>query len=611
MSNNSYDVSIERKTTLMCEPHLMAFTHILKHEVATASQEARGVIACTDGDTVWYGSKYSAQPPSERAYIHVHELMHGIFMHPDRAQLIRLMKGTINPAIFNYAGDAIINEGIEANPAMPSGMFTPPTAFPPVKMKFIHDAIKEAIDLTGAKPPSNYDPKALKGQQVEILYDWLMWALDVVNRFRQEQQKKCPRAQEKKDQAAQDKKDKSKQKGGKKPEDQDGADQPGDKGDDQKPGDKGDQPGDEGQDGDQPGDKGDGDKPGDDGKDGEGDQPGDGESDKCDPNGKPSNKPCTCGRCDGEGEGEGQGGGSGSGQGEGEGEPGEGGQPGGAAMNGGQGDGLTQIERMARDTAWDLEEQLDRMKELLDKGATPTELIDKINGRMEDARIRIEQVVQGLKLQGRGHGSLLMELVADMPKPVVPWNRILRKVTTRGLGTKLNDSYVRYGSNTMTALARGTKVIPFSPGTTIFTERPRILVILDVSGSHIGMLPVCFSEIWSIAQMKGAIVEVMTFDDGVQEILEIKSRQDFLTILRKGIKGGGGTWLGDVWKKVSKMRDPYRMCVVMTDGYLSAGPKPKIPVVWLVTPGGSTEFATYGDVIKLPDSMTLSRSKAA
>ena len=56
------------------------------------------------------------------------------------------------------------------------------------------------------------------------------------------------------------------------------------------------------------------------------------------------------------------------------------------------------------------------------------------------------------------------------------------------------------------------------------------------------------------------------------------------------------------------MRDPYRMCVVMTDGYLSAGPKPKIPVVWLVTPGGSTEFATYGEVIKLPEVMKTAKA---
>ena len=571
----SFDISVELRTLLMCEPYLMAFVHLLKHQQATPAQEARQIIACTDGESVWYGKEYAQMPPPQRAYVHAHELMHGIFMHPDRASMVRLTKGTINPALFNYAGDAIINEGIEANPAMPSGMFTPPEKFPPVKMKMIHEAVSEACKFAGVEPPSNYDPKALRGQQVEVIYDWLMWALDVTLKKRQEDQKNCPRAQQKKEEEERREKD-AKDKKSKADKQDDDANDPGQKGDEKQPGDGGDQPG-------------------------KGEQPGEGaEGDQCDPSGKPSDKPCTCGRCDQEGgKGKGQPGQGQSGQGEpGEGE-GQGQQPGSSAMSGGDQD-LTMIERMARDDAWDLEEQLDKLKELLDSGVTPNELIDKINSRMEDARMTIEQVVQGLKLQGIGQGSLLMELSGDLPKPIVPWDRILRKETTRGLGTKLNDSYVRYGSNTMTALARRQRNVPYSPGTTIFTERPRVLVILDVSGSHIGMLPVCFSEIWSIAQKKGAIVEVMTFDDGVQEVIEIRNKQDFRQVMKRGIRGGGGTTLQGVWDKVAKMRDPYRMCVVMTDGYLSEGKSPKIPVIWLVTPGGNRDFS-YGKVIYLPE----------
>ena len=580
-----YEVSVERKTILMCEPHLIAFSHILKHEYASAEQEAQGIIACTDGDHVWYGTKYGAMQPPERAYVCVHEFMHGIFMHADRAVLLRLMRGTLNPALFNYAGDAIINEGIESNPVMPSGMFMPPKDFPPVKMAFIHKAIKEAIDKTGYTPPSNYDPKIMKGVQVETIYDWLMWALDAVNRWRREQEKNCPRAQQKQEQSQSGQKgrmDEDKQKGDQSDKDDGtGGQEDGDQ--------NGQDDGTGGQeDGDQDG-QGDGDQNGQGAQDSDADGGSSGSGGgKCDPNGSPSQKPCTCGRCDNEGQGGAKGGGTAMGE--------------GSNDKNGQGSGVTQIESMARETAWDLEERLDRLRELLDKGVTTTELIDRTNDRINEARVRIEKVVQGLKLQGRGQGSLLLELAADMPRSVIPWNRILRKNINRGLGTRLSDSYVRYGSPTMTALARGQRVVPFSPGTTIFSERPRVLVILDVSGSHIGMLPVCFAEIWSIAQMKGAIVEVMTFDDGVQEVLEIKNKQDFNTILRRGIRGGGGTTLQGVWDRIAKMRDPYRMCVVMTDGYLSSGKKPKIPVTWLVTPGGNKEF-NYGEVIVLPQVM--------
>lgn len=589
------DISIERKTTLMCEPHLMAFTHILEHLPNTPQMEAEGIIACTDGDTVWYGSKYLRLPPPQRAYIHVHELSHGIFRHPDRALLIRLNRGTINPALWNNAADAIINEGIEANPSMPSGMFQRPAEFPPVLMEStIHAAIQQAIRITGENPPGSYDPKAKHGLQAETVYDWLMWAYDAVRRKRRED---CPRAQDEKNNQA---KKKPAPTGKEPPADEqrkpgaqdDKAEANDNEGESQ---DRAAGDGEEGQEG-QPG----GDEPGE--QPGEGERPGEGEG-ACDPRGKPSDKPCTCGQCPGgKAQGKGQGGQpGGAGQGGGQGQPGAG-QPGGQGDTGdGQEEGSSLIERMAGGDAWDLVQQLDKIQDLLDKGYTTSELIEKINEKMESARLAIEQIVQGLKSQGRGQGSLLLELAADMPRPVVPWNHILRRVATRGLGTKLNDSYTRWGFSTTSAIARRSRHVPFSPGTTIFTERPRVLVILDVSGSHIGMLPVCFAEIWSIAQMKGAIVEVMTFDDGVQEVIEIRNRADFNKIMKNGIRGGGGTWLGDVWAKVAKMRDPYRMAVVMTDGYLDAGKKPKIPVVWLVTHGGRTDGLNYGEVISLPE----------
>lgn len=557
-NDTAFDITLERKRLLMCEPHMIAFTMIMKHEKASPAMEAQGVIAMTNGDVVWYGSKFAELDPNERCYIFVHELMHGIFMHPDRAQLIRLTKGTINPALFNYAGDAIINEGIDANPTMSSGLFAHPKKFPPVKMAMIHQAMAEAIELTGQTPPSNYKSDAKHGMQVEVIYDWLMWAADVVNKKRREDRENCPRAQEKKasnDNTAGEDEEKGNPSGA--------------------------------------------DNDGDDNEEGsEGSGASDGKDGEEDPESKSkSKKPCTCGQCPPE-EGEGQG--QGQNKESGEQEEGKEGSNGGDAAFDQKGTGeKTLIERMAGETAWDIQEQIDRLNELLEKGITPTELIEQINSKMEDSRIRIEQIVQGLKMQGNGQGSLLMELVADLPKPVVPWNKIIRRLVTRGMGTKLNDSYVRFGTSTKTAIARGSRIVPFSPGTTIFTEKPRVLVVLDVSGSHIGMLPVCFSEIWSIAQMRGAIVEVLTFDDGVQEILEIKNKSDFYSVLRKGIKGGGGTTLRGVWKTIEKMRDPYRMVIVMTDGYLCEGEKPKIPVVWMVTEGGNTKFS-YGEVIQLP-----------
>jgi predicted metal-dependent peptidase len=485
----------------------------MKNCWADETLEKRGIIACTDGVTVWYGKSYDGLPMPERNYIFVHELMHGIMMHPQRYMMLMLVRGFVNAAIANYAADAIINEAIERNTALPSGVFMRPVKFPPVMMTTIHEAMAEAIKITGATPPSNYDPKAVNGLQMEQIYDWLMWALDKVKEKRREEESKGSG----------------------------------------KPGKNGSEDSEEN-------------ASGNDSNSGEGDQESEG-SDTGKGQGKKSKSKSE----------KGQGTGAGAGN-----MPAE-----------------TKIEKMAGEEAWDIEESIEKFREMLGEGVTTTDMIKKINRDIEENRMKIEKIIQGLKLQGVGQGNMLIELSGDLPKAVIPWNHIIRKEVTRGIGTKLTDSYTRYGSSTKYALARGSKQIPYSPGTTIYSERPRVLVIMDVSGSHVGCLPICFAEVLAITRMKGAVVDVMTFDDGVQEIFEIKNLADLKKIMHKGIRGNGGTCLRDVWEKVEKMRDPYRLAIIMTDGYLSEGKPPKIPVVWAITPGGSNNFS-YGKIVEIP-----------
>lgn len=465
------DVTSEKKAVLMCEPHLIAFMEIMDHRAGDEHCD----IAKTDGNTTYYGEKYLAMRMPERSFMFVHQLFHGVFRHVDRALMKRLLTGVMQPAFWNYAGDAIINEAIVSNAAMPSGMFRPPVEFKTVFMKDIHDAVTEAIAFSGQKPPETYDPKARHGQQIEILYDWMMWALEAVRQSREEKNDQldrdlCPGC------AAND--------------------------------------------------------------------------DDKDPQKRPE----------------------------------------------------TLIERMSQEDAWDLIEDLNRLEEMLDKGESPSRLVDEIENRINEARQRIANIVQSLKLAGVGKGSMIIDMSADLPPPVVPWERVLRRVITSGLGTRMEDSYTRFGSPTRSSLAMGSRHVPFSPGTTIFTDRPKILVILDVSGSNVGNLPQCFSEIWSIARKKGAIVEILTFDDGVQQKILIQSQRDFNKVMKEGIRGNGGTSLHGVFEEASKMRDPYKSMIVMTDGYLSIPKKPKIGVVWLITHDGVTEpfEKAYGEVIQLP-----------
>lgn len=563
----AYDISVERQTVLTCEPHLTALSFMTKHEDATkryGDKLPKDFVASTDGRVIWYGPMYAKLDRAGRNFVFIHEMLHGIFMHGKRTALLKMRYGFVFPSLANYAADAIINEGILANPAMMRGLFDMPREFPGILMKTLHSAIQEAQKFSGESPPSDYDPKAQHGQQMEVVYSWLCWAKDAVERKRKENQ--CPSCkQEKPKGAKQPKKDKGQDKGDQ-PDGQDQGDQPGDG-----------QPG-----GDQPGDGGNGDSEG----NGEG----------CGGNGKPKNCP-ECGQPKPQkGKGKASGGGSGGG-----------GQPGdedGEGEGDGQPDDRTQIERMADEPVWDMEQDLEQLREALRNGETPASIIEALNRDIDEARQRIQAIVQGAKLAGTGAGNILLALENDLPQAVVPWNRKLRKLITRDLGTRMDDSYTRYGNSTRSAIAMRQRSIPFSPGTTIFTERPRVLVIMDVSGSHISQINQCMAEVWSIAQMKGASVDVITFDDGVQQKFEITSRADLRKIIGDGLRGAGGTCLNGVFEEISKMRTPYRACVIMTDGYLSppSNNTKKINIVWMVTAGGTSKgLEDSGEIIFLPD----------
>lgn len=531
------DVSKEQRALLLFQPYMIGLAFSLKHIKAGSAKEGSiakdpGLIACTNGTTIWYGENYDKCEQPEKNFIYLHELMHGVFRHSDRTLLIMLQRGSVNALMANIAADAIINEGIKSDSALHGAQFSMPKAFPGITMAVIHEMVGEVIKIVDEPVISSYDPKALGGQQMEVIYDWLMWALEAMKRHREKQPKKKGKNQ-KGEGSPQDSNNSGGGQSQEKCEDGKSSNSNGEK--------EGDESEDKGQ--------GSGKKPG----------------KKSDDNQEEND----------------------------------------AAGNDNVPDDETKIEKMNRtEKAWDLDQAIEEMRRLLDEGVTLSELIEKCNASVTNARGNIQSIIQGLKMQGVGQGNMLLSLENDLPPPVVPWNKFLRKVIHSGLGTKLNDSYTRLGSSARSAMALRLPT-PYQPGTTIFSEKPRILVAPDVSGSHIDQLDVCFAEIWSIVRMKNAAIDVVTFDWGVQEKMEIKNRNDFRKILAKGIQGGGGTDLDNMFEEVKKMRDPYKVIVVMTDGYINAPKDTKgMEIVWMITPGGSSEgLEGTGTIINIPDYM--------
>ena len=521
------DISKERSIILSCQPHLIALLFDLDHIAASSASKDRiandpGMIACTDGKTVWYGEKYNGMRQSEKNYVCLHELLHGILQHPLRFQMLYLRYGYLMASLANYAADAIINESIDEDPYTGGGLvFAMPEEFPGVRMSTIHSIMKEAIDFAGKTPPETYDPKAKAGMQMEIMYGWLLWAYEAVKEAR-EKQGNCQGQQDGKGQK---------------------------------------------------------------GQSGSGSGQGQGKGQKSD-------------NTDGSG-------GQNSGDSDGEEEKPRGGSD--EGREGQPGDGKTQIERIAGEDAWDIERAIEDLREALASGKTTDQLIGEIQDRMDNQREKIQQIVQGLKLQGHGKGSLMLTLAEDLPEPVIPWQHIIRRAIVSGVGIRMVDSYSRPSTVTLGQIGRGSRPV-YRPGISIFDKRPRILNVLDVSGSHVSELPQCFSEVWNQAKLKDAAIDLVTFDDGVQEKLEIKDKRDFKRILERGIKGGGGTeLLDDVFDEVRKMKHPYKMIIIMTDGYLTVGPPTRykgFDILWVITPGGRGEHLEgIGKVVYLPDFM--------
>lgn len=124
----------------------------------------------------------------------------------------------------------------------------------------------------------------------------------------------------------------------------------------------------------------------------------------------------------------------------------------------------------------------------------------------------------------------------------------------------------------------------------------------DTSGSmQTAEFASTFAEVKNIlTKIKDARVFFGSVDAQIYELGQIGSIAD---IKRKGlVQGGGGTVFTDLFEfynKLPRAKQP-AVVVIATDGYISGLPEKfnTCKVIWLVTPGGSTDLP-FGDVIQM------------
>lgn len=214
---------------------------------------------------------------------------------------------------------------------------------------------------------------------------------------------------------------------------------------------------------------------------------------------------------------------------------------------------------------------------------------------------RLARAMQAGKMAGKGIGKI-GHMIADLPKSRTPWEVILRRLVTKAVTRTPRQSYERPTRRWLgmeaDARMRGVPVPAYEPGMIKQSDRPRIVVGVDVSGSISDpILNIFCGEIAAIGNKTGAEIHVIVFDDGI--ISEHKlDGVDFKDEIKKiQFARGGGTSFVDVINRAKEI-DP-SIIVILTDLYGPFGQSPaQIPVIW-ASPEDAPPTPPFGRLLSL------------
>jgi hypothetical protein len=208
----------------------------------------------------------------------------------------------------------------------------------------------------------------------------------------------------------------------------------------------------------------------------------------------------------------------------------------------------------------------------------------------EHARTWGERLLRGHA--GDGAHSMLRTLIADVPRTRVPWEQVLRTQLAHGLAPKPGLSWSRPSRSYMANQGRvGPHRLPWTPGFSSLRPAPRLVVIVDVSGSIDDVLLAKFAgEIEAITRRQEADLVLIVGDDQVRRVAEFgPGRSDLRTL---EFTGGGGTNFTPLFQEADTHRPD--MAVVLTDLEGPAQFRPRWPVIWAVPETHASAVQPFG-----------------
>jgi predicted metal-dependent peptidase len=203
---------------------------------------------------------------------------------------------------------------------------------------------------------------------------------------------------------------------------------------------------------------------------------------------------------------------------------------------------------------------------------------------------------------GDGAMSLLRALLADVPKSRTPWEQLLRTQAARALAQQPALSWSRPSRSWLANQGRlrggapGTapRRLPWEPGQTATRNVPRLVLVVDVSGSIDDALLQRFGrEIEALARRLAAGLVLVVGDDHVQQVLHHRPGRTTVAALLQALRfEGGGTDFTPLLEEAA--RHAPDLVVVLTDLDGPARSQPRCPVLWAVPEAHAAARAPFG-----------------
>jgi predicted metal-dependent peptidase len=214
----------------------------------------------------------------------------------------------------------------------------------------------------------------------------------------------------------------------------------------------------------------------------------------------------------------------------------------------------------------------------------------------EVAREWSERILRGHA--GDGAHSMLRALLADLPKTRTPWEQALRTQLTRSLSPRPSLSWSRPARSYIANQGRAGphRRMPWEPGFSGLRAVPRLVLVVDVSGSIQDALLKRFAlEIEAITRRQEAALVLIIGDDRVQRVEHFAPGLADLSELE--FKGGGGTDFTPLLDEADRHRPD--LVVVLTDLDGPARCRPRWPVIWAVPEAQGAAVPPFGRTLRL------------